>query len=312
MNFHKCFLILIITLSAASFADIFAEERVHIVERGETIFSIARSFSVDRDELMKVNGITDPTRLQAGQRLRIPDDSAVMAAGNSFSEFLYQAVRGDTFYSIARKHDVTVNEILAANSLSADYVLKQGDVLVIPGISGPFVAAINPVSASSALAAAPAVQTNQASAVTSTLTGTAVPAANTAAGTNTRAAETAAIDASVRWPVTANELSYLSGKNSGVIITGQKSEPVKSLSSGTVISAGPYRGYGRIAIVQSDGGYFYVYGGCETLTVREGDKVGPGMEMGRLGIDPITEKPQLFFRVYLNNTPIDPAKAPRT
>jgi hypothetical protein len=35
------------------------------------------------------------------------------------------------------------------------------------------------------------------------------------------------------------------------------------------------------------------------------------MEMGRLGIDPITGKPQLFFRVYLNNSPIDPARAPR-
>jgi septal ring factor EnvC (AmiA/AmiB activator) len=101
------------------------------------------------------------------------------------------------------------------------------------------------------------------------------------------------------------------GSSHGVIITGDRSEPVKSLTNGTVISAGPYRGYGRVAIVQATNGYTYVYGGCESLTVKEGDKVGPGMEMGRLGIDPITGKPQLFFRVYLNNSPVDPARAPR-
>jgi septal ring factor EnvC (AmiA/AmiB activator) len=103
----------------------------------------------------------------------------------------------------------------------------------------------------------------------------------------------------------------MTGNTGGVVITGEKAEPVKSLSYGTVISAGPYRGYGQVAIVQATGGYIYVYGGCEALMVKEGDKVGPGMEMGKLGIDAITEKPKLFFRVYLNNNPVDPAIAPR-
>jgi septal ring factor EnvC (AmiA/AmiB activator) len=66
-----------------------------------------------------------------------------------------------------------------------------------------------------------------------------------------------------------------------------------------------------MAIVQAPNGYIYVYGGHESLTVREGDRVAPGTEMGRLGIDPITQRPQLFFRVYLNNIPVDPARAPR-
>ena len=49
----------------------------------------------------------------------------------------------------------------------------------------------------------------------------------------------------------------------------------------------------------------------ETLSVKEGDKVGPGSEIGKLGIDAVSNKPQLFFMVYLSNTPVDPAKAPR-
>jgi septal ring factor EnvC (AmiA/AmiB activator) len=66
-----------------------------------------------------------------------------------------------------------------------------------------------------------------------------------------------------------------------------------------------------VAIVQVTGGYLYVYGGCESLSVKEGDRIGPGTELGKLGIDAVSEKPQLFFMVYRSNTPIDPAKAPR-
>jgi septal ring factor EnvC (AmiA/AmiB activator) len=94
------------------------------------------------------------------------------------------------------------------------------------------------------------------------------------------------------------------------MITGAPHEAVKSLTPGTVVSTGPFRGFGRVAIVQVSGGYLYVYGGCETLSVKEGDKVGSGTELGKLGIDTKSEKPSLFFLVYRSNSYIDPAKAP--
>jgi septal ring factor EnvC (AmiA/AmiB activator) len=119
------------------------------------------------------------------------------------------------------------------------------------------------------------------------------------------------LDNSVRWPVNPKELAYMQGKLNGVLLQGERYEPVKSLTQGTVVSAGPYRGFGRIAIVQSTGGYLYVYGGCESLSVKEGDAVAPGTELGKLGIDAVSEKPQLFFMVYRNNIPVDPATAPR-
>ncbi|MCL2834853.1 MAG: LysM peptidoglycan-binding domain-containing protein [Treponema sp.] len=297
-------LVLAVFFSFYPAAGLTAQDITHVVGRGETIFSIAQSFNVDRNELMKLNGITDPTKLQAGQKLKIPGGSGpgstglgsagpgsaglnseaiVNSAANTGSpDLLYNTARGDTFYSIAKKYNVSVSDILAANNLSSNYMLKQGDVLLIPGTVLPSIQIQPPMAAA--------------------------PAAIPAQVTDTKAADP---DLSIRWPVTAKELIYMTGKSSGVMVTGLVYEPVKSLTSGTVISAGPYRGYGRVAIVQAPGGYIYVYGGCDSLTVKEGDKVGPGMEMGRLGFDPITEKPQLFLRVYLNNIPVDPAKAPR-
>jgi septal ring factor EnvC (AmiA/AmiB activator) len=54
-----------------------------------------------------------------------------------------------------------------------------------------------------------------------------------------------------------------------------------------------------------------VYGGCENLFVKAGDFVTTGAELGQLGIDSVSGQAALFFMVYLNNSPVDPAAAPR-
>ena len=262
------------------------QESVYTVKKGETFYSIARTLGIRADELMRHNGISDPARLQAGQRLRIPGgesrNTAPVAAGTGAEYAIYRVVRGDTFYSIARKFSVTVELIRKTNDLPDKYVLREGDSLRIPSeiaqAAAPAVAAPNPV-----------------------LQGRIDP----------RETESRTVNASVSWPVTARELSYMTGKLSGVVITGVKSESVKCLAPGTVLSAGPFQGFGRVAIIQVEGGYLYVYGGCESLSVKEGDKVSPGTELGKLGLDAISGKPQLFFMVYRSNAPVDPARAPR-
>jgi len=44
----------------------------HVVEPGQTLYRIAKTYAVDETQLAKVNGITDPKRLEAGQLLYIP------------------------------------------------------------------------------------------------------------------------------------------------------------------------------------------------------------------------------------------------
>lgn len=49
-----------------------AEPAVHVVQKGETLYRIARRYGVSVDELARFNGLDDPAHIQAGQRLRIP------------------------------------------------------------------------------------------------------------------------------------------------------------------------------------------------------------------------------------------------
>jgi murein DD-endopeptidase MepM/ murein hydrolase activator NlpD len=251
-----------------------AEERIHTLQRGETIYSIARVYGVPVQSILQLNGIVDATRVQAGQRIRIPVQNAGGGTGG-YGE--HRVVRGETLYSIARRYSITLQELLDLNGLLSSYVLKEGDRIRVP--AGPPVSGVVPAVSAPQEPVRPGVQQRP--------------------------------DASIRWPVAAKEVSYMTGKLYGVMLAGERSEPVKSLTQGTVVSAGPYRGFGRVAIVQMTGGYLYVYGGCESLSVKEGDRVTPGTELGRLGIDAKSAKAQLFLLVYRSNSPIDPAKAPR-
>jgi murein DD-endopeptidase MepM/ murein hydrolase activator NlpD len=269
-----------------------AEDVIHVVERGETIYSIARAFNIDPGDLMLLNNISDASRLQAGRRLRIPinplgNTGNTGNTGNSGGRGIvyreHRVLRNETLYSIARTGGTTVQALREANGFSPGYVLKEGDRIRVP-VSG-------------------AAENSGTESVTST--------GLAESHNGVRQTTVREIDHSLRWPVTPREIAYMEGKLPGVMVTGERAESVRSLTQGTVISAGPYRGFGRVAIVQVAGGYLYVYGGCESLSVKEGDRISPGTEIGKLGIDAVSDKPQLFFLVFLRDTPIDPSRAPR-
>jgi LysM repeat protein len=48
------------------------ELKTYTVDKGDTVTYIARRFGVSSEALIKLNGITQPTKLQAGRKLRIP------------------------------------------------------------------------------------------------------------------------------------------------------------------------------------------------------------------------------------------------
>jgi murein DD-endopeptidase MepM/ murein hydrolase activator NlpD len=278
----------------------FAEDAVHVVEKGETVYSISRAYRISPEELMRYNDITDASRLQIGRRLRIPQAAGAPApaAGSgspapaAYAEYL--VVRNDTLYGIARRQGISLQELLRKNGFSRNHVLREGERIRVPAArtAGTGAPASGPAPAAGGTAPAAQTRTGQSAA-------------------DVRPTAVRTVDASLRWPVEPKELAYMTGKLYGVVLVGERSESVKSLTQGTVVAAGPYRGFGRVAIVQAAGGYLYVYGGCESLSVKEGDRIGPGTEVGKLGTDAVSEKPQLFFLVYRNNSPIDPARAPR-
>ena len=106
----------------------------YTVQRGDSLWSIGNRFGVTVQQLRDANNLTSDV-LSVGQVLTIPGVSGDEDTGdNNGAVFYYTVERGDSLWSIARRFDVTVQEIRDANDLVND-TLSVGQSLIIPGLS---------------------------------------------------------------------------------------------------------------------------------------------------------------------------------
>lgn len=99
---------------------------VYVVKKGDTLWSIANNFNVSVNDLKNVNNKSNNS-LSIGEQLIIPGKST----GENVSTIIYTVKSGDNLYSIARRYNVTVNEIKSLNNLSSN-LLSIGQKLSIP------------------------------------------------------------------------------------------------------------------------------------------------------------------------------------
>lgn len=104
---------------------------IYTVKKGDTLYSIANRFNTSVNALKELNNLTN-NNLSIGQTLLIPSVS-VSPPTNNQDEYIVQA--GDSLFSIARKFNVSVNDLIEYNELPTT-VLSVGQVLRIPKI-GP-------------------------------------------------------------------------------------------------------------------------------------------------------------------------------
>ena len=82
---------------------------IYVVRSGDTLYNIARRYSVSTDDITYANQLQNPAVLSVGQALVIPSDKRV-----------YTVRRGDTMYSIARSFGVSLASLIAANPTISD------------------------------------------------------------------------------------------------------------------------------------------------------------------------------------------------
>lgn len=105
-----------------------SQQRVHVVQRGEWVYAIARRYGVSPEAIIRANNLRPPDYIiYPGQTLIIPSDGGEPPAGRQ--EHVVQA--GETLYSIARQYGTTVEAIKNLNGLTSD-TIYVGQILVIP------------------------------------------------------------------------------------------------------------------------------------------------------------------------------------
>ena len=98
------------------------EKNVYIVQKGDTLYSVAMANNTTVDELKKANNLTSNI-LSTGQLLKIP--SALLP------ESTYIVKKGDSLYSVANKYNTTIDELKRINNLTSN-ILSIGQVLKLP------------------------------------------------------------------------------------------------------------------------------------------------------------------------------------
>lgn len=91
------------------------------------MYSIARKYNVTVNDLINYNNLKSNI-LSIGQQIRIPSSTT---NEDETSSNIYTVKSGDSLYSIARKYNVTVNDLMKYNNLTSN-LLSIGQQIRIP------------------------------------------------------------------------------------------------------------------------------------------------------------------------------------
>lgn len=89
----------------------------------------------------------------------------------------------------------------------------------------------------------------------------------------------------------------------GIMIRTRDNAQVVSPFDGTVIFAGPFRGYGNLIIIEHGGGYLTLLAGLNNFDVELGQLLLAGEPVGQM---PTGEDAKLYVELRKDNQPIDP------
>ena len=108
---------------------------MYTVMAGDTMFEIARRNGISLDTLIAANPqITDPNMIFPGQVICLPMPPVVPCPGGT----LYTIVSGDTMFEIAKRYNISLTALIAANPQIANpNRIFPGQVLCIPAAVVP-------------------------------------------------------------------------------------------------------------------------------------------------------------------------------
>ncbi len=249
----------------------------YTVQRGDSLYAVARKHNVRLNELERVNKISDPRRVKPGSVLKVPGANGVAAA--------------PTTPSAPIAAPPAKSEAAGAPSVEPTIINARTRVATLgPDASNP---------PSNAVTDAPPA-----------------PAPGAAADAPVRDAAAAPPKAPIptakfRWPARGKVIASFGpqsgGHNDGINIALPRGADVYASEAGVVTYSGDgVQGYGNLVLIRHDGGWITAYAHNDTLAVKSGEAVRRGQVIAKAGATGSVDTPQLHFEIRQGTKPVDP------
>lgn len=256
--------------SAAKSTDKDGRPKVHVVQKGDTLYAIAFNYGLDPRELAEQNNIQDPNLIQVGQQLNLVAGSAAPRPAAVVESRAVQSTVKDQPKVVKYPYsEAAVAQAEAAQSGSTP-VLAKVDAKPKPEAR---------------------VEVKADTKVESV-------------------AEAGADDVLEWSMPTQGKLigSFSEADNrKGVDIAGKLGQAVFASAPGKVVYSGSgLRGYGKLLIIKHNKTYLSAYAHNDQLLVKEGDSVTRGQKIAEMGSSD-SDQVKLHFEVRRLGKPVDPA-----
>jgi len=243
--------------------------QIHVVQKGDTLYSIAFDYGFDYHELAELNGIQDPGVIQIGQPIRLFPGGARPIIPPAAVEIkpIEPAIREQPRLAKYEYSDAAVAQI--------EKIQQLAQPVAIVAESKP----------------RPEPK----------------PKPETRTGDAADNGEDEALEWSM--PAQGKLVAGFSGSSSkGIDIAGRLGQPVFASAPGKVVYSGSgLRGYGKLVIIKHNKTYLSAYAHNNQVLVKEGQNVTRGQKIAEMG-NTDADQVKLHFEVRRFGKPVDPAK----
>jgi murein DD-endopeptidase MepM/ murein hydrolase activator NlpD len=243
----------------------------------------------------------------------------------TFSWIEYEVKQGDTISGIASNYSVSSGSIIAFNNITEAWNIRTGAMLKIPNMDGiPYTVSKNDNLSKIALKlGVPQNAILDANNLISDTIKTGevlfIPGAKMSASDFDRAYRKDAFRKMMIFPVSGkltsgygwreDPIKPVAGEkrfHRGVDFIGKTGDPIKAAMKGTVQHIDNNPNLGNFIILKHDDGYQTLYAHLSAFTVKVGEAVKQGQEIGKIGNTGYSTGPHLHLEAFRNGNRIDP------
>ncbi|MBN9133015.1 MAG: peptidoglycan DD-metalloendopeptidase family protein [Nitrosospira multiformis] len=272
---------------------------VHIVRKGDTLYSIATSNNINPRDLAAWNNLPDPGAIRIGQEIFLSPEGPVAAQPTLFA--IQESAPSSSIVAPASPAQIRQDSMPmpeARQPVPVGKLKTEPKALKLPYSEQALAqmkSRADTVLPVTVVKAAPAIEKTMPPEISTISIPPAEAVRNNAHGEWV-------------WPSKGRVSDLFSESTKGIDIVGMRGQAVTASAGGKVVYSGEgLRGYGKLIIIKHNETYLSAYAHNSKLLVKEGETVIKGQKIAEMGSTD-AGLVKLHFEIRKNGKPVDPLK----